>query len=104
MSEKLKITPGEPPTLKPGDTWDDETGRKMFDGEKVVNVPTAEQVAAYQQQQQAAELKAQEACIAELVRVADSRGYIIAAIPQSAQGALPGTLVIGAQWGLQRKA
>lgn len=64
---------------------------------------TAEQVAAYQAQQQAAEMKAQEACIAELVQVADSHGYVIAAVPVQMQSGVPGMLVIGAQWGLQKK-
>ena len=41
MSDKLKIAPGnEPPPLQAGDRWKDETGEKMFDGEKVVSVPT----------------------------------------------------------------
>lgn len=103
MTKKLTINAGNPPTLKPGDAWDDETGRKMFDGEKVVSVPTAEQVAAYRAQEQAAEQKAQEACVTELIKVAESHGYIIAAIPQPVQSALPGIITIGAQWGLQRK-
>ena len=64
---------------------------------------TAEQVAAYQQQQQAAELKAQEACMTELIKVAERHGYIIAALPLQVQSALPGIFTIGAQWGLQKK-
>lgn len=64
---------------------------------------TAEQVAQYHQQQQAAEQKAQESCVAELIQVAEKHGYIIAAIPQPVQSALPGIITIGAQWGLQRK-
>jgi len=64
---------------------------------------TAEQIAAYQAQQQAAEQKAQDACIAELVQVADSHGYVILAIPIQVGDGRPGVVSIGATWGLQRK-
>lgn len=64
---------------------------------------TAEQVAAYQVAQQAAELKAQEACMAELIQVAERHGYIIGVAPVPVQSALPNVIVIGAQWGLQKK-
>jgi len=64
---------------------------------------TPEQIAAYQAQQQAAEQKAQEACIAELVQVADGHGYVIAAIPVAVQDGRLGVIALAAQWGLQRK-
>lgn len=70
--------------------------------DKVTEI-TAEQVAAYQQQQQAAEQKAQEACVTELIQVAEAHGYVIAALPIQVQSAMPGVMNIGAQWGLQRK-
>lgn len=63
---------------------------------------TAEQVAAYQQQQQAAELKAQEACMVEIIKVAERHGYMIVAVPVSAPGT-GNVVVVGAQLGLHKK-
>ena len=65
---------------------------------------TAEQIAAYQAQQEAADKKAQDGCMKKIVELADSHGYVILAIPVQVGDGRPGVVALGATWGLQRKA
>lgn len=64
---------------------------------------TAEMVAAYQQQQQAEELRKQEACIKALIALAAEHGYEIGALPVQVEDGRSEVISLGAKWGLRRK-